>query len=1033
MQKILNERFLFIDDQAVASGGTADVYETYDIQQKQSAAVKLFKKDFASDQDPFAKESYYREIKSLFDLNTDENIVKLLDHGCDPENDRLYIAVEWVPYDLQRFTREHPVESWTEYYECFGKPILNALSFAYSRGILHRDVTPNNILVTSDGKVKIADFGISKFKRSFGSGVTLATFKTAPYAPPENSFDYPDVRDVFSFVITSLEVLLGKNIEDHAHARHFLENDLICPDPIRTVLDKAIDIDPERRPANILELAEQLAETAVSVAAALDSGRIIGTIITNKVVESVSTYTLQRDAYSIQRLILDDLNSGVLFKQHMTRLQNGKKSISPDTYNLVSSDFSYLARRDQADPSYLALLQCQKINPVAIEIIQKKAIALNYRFDLHTNVNTEESNENIDAMLLNLNGELNRIEREYIENQRNLLLTKWRDALDIRKDIERLKEDPIYFSSVDFDGQRIILKPEKNQYIENDCIGQPRLIKDQDKVSASGEIEWIDENGIILFCEDPFDQEAVPSKGRLTFDTNRSRAAIRKQENALDVLQQLKSARADLKALLLEPEKQSAPKLAEVKFFQSDLDDSKRDAVKVAVGADDVLVVEGPPGTGKTKFITEVILQHFLLGQKVLLTSQTHNALDNALERLQAIFVERNLDIQMVRIGHKDDKRVAQTSRKLLLEFGVAKWIDSVKVKSATGLEKWAKENGVELHKVRIASDFAKLRRLIEESERYRIEIDSLQKEEEHLNSEIDSLKRDPTVKGSVPALRDHLGEATRQLSILRAVQKVNEKEKGEAYKKLSQVDGFGNSIYSLDLHELDEYEEYYIGSNDSAKSCRAILELIEDWNLRLICRKEFQSAYLSSAQVVAGTCVGVAAAQLNNIEFDVCIVDEASKALPTEMLVPMVRAKKWIIVGDTKQLPPYLGDFMEHKSICERYSFTRDDYRATLLDHLVKKLPDHSKRILVEQYRMAKPIGDLVSHCFYNGQLRSNKPFSAEVFVSIPLPITIPDAAVSLQRHDKIGDALQPNPERLRSREPIGFAVEKAAQGGDH
>ena len=990
MPKILNERFVFTSDTPVASGGTADVYRTFDLTEKREAAVKLFKEDFATDR--ILKEAYDREIKSLYDLNIDEHIVDLLDAGIDGETERRYIALEWVESNLKRFTEAHSVKNWSEFYESYGKAILDALCFAYSRRILHRDVTPKNILVTSDGKVKIADFGIAKFKGSYGSGVTLAQFKTAPYAPPEDSFDYPDARDVFSFVVTALECIHGDDLENHAHARRFLENDLQCPDRIRSVLDRAIDLNPDRRPHNIVELAELLAEADDVSSRDAMRGRIVGVIITNKVIDAVSNYTLQVDSYAVRNFVLEDLNSGTLFKQHSTRTANGTKEVVNDAFNLVTSDFSYLVKRDQNDHSYLAILHCQKINPVAIDVIQKDAVPLQCRFTLSTVVRAERSHESIDAVLLSLGDELNRLQREAVERQREQLFGKWQDALEVRREIEDRKEDPIRFDSVSFDGQRIILTPEEGQNVDIDCIGQPRLVKNRDSVSASGEIEWVDEHGITLFCEDAFDQDSVPNKGRLIFDTKQSRIAIKRQKQALDALQNRNSVRADLKSILLDPSHQDAPSLLDIDFVQRDLDDSKKDAVKAAVGTKDVLVVEGPPGTGKTKFIVEVMLQHILQEKKILLTSQTHIALDNALERFQTIVAERRWDIQMVRIGRKDDKRVGQSSRKLLLEYGVAKWLDSVKERSAAGIQTWASDNHVDLEQVRIGLAFSILRKRLDEWRELDEEVAKLEQRIVKLNFDIDALKRDPTIGGSVPLLRDELSETTRRLSSSRASLKIIEKEKEEAYKALVGLDDVGNGIYALDSKELEDYEEAYLGSDEAGEKCRKLLDLIEEWHIRLVGRKEFQSAYLSSAQVVAGTCVGVAATHLQKMEFDVCIVDEASKAMPTEIIVPMVRSKKWVIVGDTKQLPPYLGDFMEHQEICNRYSFTEEDYRRTLLDHLVEHMPSHSKKILTEQYRMAKPIGDLVSHCFYNDQLTSNKPFTAELFIrglAVKKPVT--------------------------------------------
>jgi superfamily I DNA and/or RNA helicase len=87
------------------------------------------------------------------------------------------------------------------------------------------------------------------------------------------------------------------------------------------------------------------------------------------------------------------------------------------------------------------------------------------------------------------------------------------------------------------------------------------------------------------------------------------------------------------------------------------------------------------------------------------------------------------------------------------------------------------------------------------------------------------------------------------------------------------------------------------------------LLRLAEEWQLRFGSSREFYAAMIAdSSVVVAGTCLGFARVPgMLAAEFDVCIVDEASKATATELLVPLSRARRWILVGDPKQLPPSL------------------------------------------------------------------------------------------------------------------------------
>lgn len=98
----------------------------------------------------------------------------------------------------------------------------------------------------------------------------------------------------------------------------------------------------------------------------------------------------------------------------------------------------------------------------------------------------------------------------------------------------------------------------------------------------------------------------------------------------------------------------------------------------------------------------------------------------------------------------------------------------------------------------------------------------------------------------------------------------------------------------------------------------------------------DFQGASLATSQVVAGTCIGIASIKgIPDVEFDLCIVDVASKATPTETLVPLVRSRRWILVGDPKQLPPFFEGQILHAQSLEEFGLTLDDLRKTLFDRL--------------------------------------------------------------------------------------------------
>lgn len=109
-----------------------------------------------------------------------------------------------------------------------------------------------------------------------------------------------------------------------------------------------------------------------------------------------------------------------------------------------------------------------------------------------------------------------------------------------------------------------------------------------------------------------------------------------------------------------------------------------------------------------------------------------------------------------------------------------------------------------------------------------------------------------------------------------------------------------------------------------------------------------------------------------------------------TELLVPLSRARKWILVGDRNQLPPFAEAVLESPEHLQEFGLSREDLTRTLLDHLSDNLPDACRTRLTYQHRMIRPIGDLVSECFYDGELRSVKDDSSfDIGLAIPKPVT--------------------------------------------
>jgi serine/threonine protein kinase len=142
-RRILNGRYALLPNPK--AGGMADVYCATDLDNAgERVAVKLLR--YLPEQNAIIAESFRRETDALRRLER-PNIVKLIEAGQDKETGRYFLALEWLDSDLAAHITAHPYDDWDDYAAHLGAPLLDALDFAHSRRLTHRDIKPGNILL----------------------------------------------------------------------------------------------------------------------------------------------------------------------------------------------------------------------------------------------------------------------------------------------------------------------------------------------------------------------------------------------------------------------------------------------------------------------------------------------------------------------------------------------------------------------------------------------------------------------------------------------------------------------------------------------------------------------------------------------------------------------------------------------------------------------------------------------------------------------------------------------------------------------
>ena len=264
---ILGDRYELME--VIGEGGMATVYKARDKKLNRLVAVKILKKEFADNTD--ISQKFKKEATAIANLS-DMNIVNVLDVGHEEEDNIDYFVMEFVDgKTLKDIIISNGKIGWSTAVT-IAIQVAKALDCAHRNGIIHRDVKPQNILITEHGDVKVTDFGIAKSATSSTITNTTTIMGSAHYLSPEQAKGtFIDFRtDLYSLGIVMYEMVTGKlpfegespvtialkHIQEEAVEPKVINE--VIPNSLNNFIMKAISKDPISRYQSAKEMISDL-------------------------------------------------------------------------------------------------------------------------------------------------------------------------------------------------------------------------------------------------------------------------------------------------------------------------------------------------------------------------------------------------------------------------------------------------------------------------------------------------------------------------------------------------------------------------------------------------------------------------------------------------------------------------------------------------------------------------------------------------------------------------------------------------------
>ncbi|MGW2630564.1 DEAD/DEAH box helicase [Streptomyces chattanoogensis] len=615
---------------------------------------------------------------------------------------------------------------------------------------------------------------------------------------------------------------------------------------------------------------------------------------------------------------------------------------------------------------------------------------------------------------------------------------------------EEREADPFLYQRLTATGGKRSSTPQSSyefQVIGPELPPVGAFVRIQGDTETRGKVSRAAGHSVTVRFDQPVSWERLPTRGALELIPGN--VVFNKQRQAVASLRAGDAKNPGLLPAVVEHRVRTIP--ATTARPHEELDPEQLEAFRKALTTEDLLVVLGPPGTGKTRTITEIAhttaLSAATGGGRVLVTSHTNRAVDNVLARLPR-------DLVVIRVG--DESKVHADVKPLLLEEQSENLSEGIQHAMAQRTQAYREAEAAVPWTAELAARLRQVDDLTQNEKAASLRLqNAVQAAGAPAWKQLAALRNEESKRG---AARQKLAEQASQLQtkvqyeqqrsharltgrLHRSRARRKEEELTAVWQEIQRLDAegpqlrrqaeaanaeaeraaredpavnsaltdcqaaknrLGESVHSA--YEAADMAVQALGTvmpgvsaptrqadpADAAGALHSLHRQLEAWLPVLSERQELTRQWHAAigqdprqlvpelvryAQVVGATCIGAASrAELSGVDFDLGIVDEAGQIGVPDALVPLTRVRRGVLVGDDRQLPPFLDT-----AVAEWAQETGDPELLRLtsqsaLEQLRAGLPASHIVQLTRQRRMPAEIADFISAAFYRGELLTEK-----------------------------------------------------------